>query len=108
MKNFKDFINNPTDAVAYGYEAWLIDYWALWASIISFESYRKLFGMWGEFFTDFSLVELPFELCKVLLCTLLLVSLPLTFWILGTISYFTLPKAAVRYRANVKRAMRDL
>ena len=108
MKNFKDFIDNPTDAVAYGYEAWLIDYWALWAGIISFESCRKLLGMWRDFFTDFSLVELPPELCKAILCTLLFLSLPFTFWIFGTISYFTLPKAAIRYKANVNRAMRNL
>lgn len=108
MKNFKDFINDATDAVSYGYQACLLDYWALWASTFSFKVAKKMLLGWKELFTDYTLVELPFELTKLVIATVVFLSLPLTFWLWGTVSSFTIPSSAIKRKNNRERAMRDL
>lgn len=108
MYQFKGFIKEPVVALANGYEALLFDYWALWASALSFKNCKKLPSLWLELLTDYTLVELPVALLKAIISTLIFISLPLTFWIFGTVSYFTLPRAAIRYKKNKERAMRDL
>ena len=108
MYKFKNFIDNPVEALANNYEALLFDYWALWASVLSFKSCKKCLRLWLELLTDYTLLELPLEVLKTSVMTIMFVSLPIIFWIWGTISYFTLPKAAIRYKKNRERAMRDL
>lgn len=108
MMTFKNFLDDPVNALSYGYEAWFIDYVALWADIISFKNCKKISSLWLELLTDYTLLELPIELIRTIIITAVFISLPITFWLFGIISYFMFPKAAVERKKNRNRAMRDL
>ena len=105
MMTFEHFLDDPVNALSYGYEAWLIDYVALWASILSFNNCKKTSKLWVELLTDYTLLELPIELLRTILITVTFISLPLTFWVFGIVSYFTLPRAAIGRKKNRERAM---
>ncbi len=104
MQTFKHFVDNPVHALSYGYEAWLLDYWALWANWFSLKTLIHLKGEWKALFTQYSMVEFPLQFTLLFFGTLVFFSMPLTFWIGGTLSYFILPRIARNQKAERERS----
>jgi len=108
MMTFKDFLHDPVRATSYGYEAWYIDYCALWCDRFSFKTTKKCLTEWKELFTNYTVVEFPLELLKLTLGTLVFLSIPLAFPIYAMVSYSLMNKLARNRKENRVRAMRDL
>ena len=108
MIRYKDFLHNPISATANGYEAWVTDYWCLWVDMFSFRVGKKALTEWRRLFTDYSMVEFPVEFTKLLIVTIIFLSIPVLFWFYGSISYLMKDKLIEEHNKQWQRAERDL
>lgn len=108
MIRFKDFLADPVNACAKGYEPSLVDCMALFCSWVSFKNTRHVLNDWYELLTEPSLVQLPKELVLVLLGTMLYISIPLLFWVYGLYFYIELPYVVKRRKEAIRRIDEEL
>jgi hypothetical protein len=107
MINFKGFLNDPVYATFYGYEAWYIDYCALWCDRLSIKMIRKCLEQWKELFTHYTVSEFPVEFLKLILGTTVFLSIPIMFPLYALVSYSLKDKLIREMREKNRRSPRN-
>ena len=107
MMTFKHFLHDPINATSYGYEALYIDYCALWCYRFSFKITKSFLFEWKAVFTHYSVVEFPLEFLKLLIATILYLSIPAMFPLYALLSYALENKLSKERREHRNKAMKD-
>ena len=106
-RNLNHFLDNPLDAVMYGYKPCYLDCLSWTSSWLCKKSIAHALTTTAELI-DCRLRDMPVELFKCLMIWLILLSIPFGgYFILGTFAWFTLYRPA-KLKPRVEKMWEDL